>query len=284
MGWGPVSKGAALQTRLSTPGWIALGVLVIFLLFALFPSLIAPYPPLAVDPSAAFTPPSPLHLFGTDDSGRDIFSRVVFGTRQSLAIGVLATLGGLAGGLIIGILAGGSRSRSWAPVRSGADRTIEALFAFPSLLLALLLISIRGPGVLSVVLAVAISTAPGYARMIRGGVRQTLGSGAVEAARLQGDGEGRVWATLVLPEALRPTLVLATLGIGQAVVLASALGFLGLGAPPPNPEWGAMLNAGRPYLTSAWWMTFFPGLMIVALGLATTVVGRSLSRRTRTDE
>jgi len=106
-----------------------------------------------------------------------------------------------------------------------------------------------------------------------------LGSGAVEAAQLQGDGFARVWAKLVLPETLRPVFVLATLGIGHAVILAAALGFLGLGTPPPAPEWGAMLNAGRPYLTKAWWLTFFPGLAILAVGIACTVLGRAIERR-----
>ncbi len=258
--------------------WIASAVLLVLLLCAIAPGLLAPYPPLAIEPANAFQPPSPAHPFGTDDSGRDVLSRVVFGARDSLAIGVLATLAGLVAGVVIGAVAGGSRGRTLAPLRTVADRVIEALFAFPALLLALLLISVRGPGVASVVLAVAISTAPGYARMVRGGVRQALGSGPVEAARLQGDRGPRVWASLVLPEAMRPVLVLATLGVGQAVVLAAALGFLGLGTPPPAPEWGAMLNAGRPYLTKAWWLTFFPGLMILAVGLATTVLGRALER------
>lgn len=269
------------RTRLSLPGVVAAATLTILVLCALVPGVIAPYEPLAIDPANAFMPPSLEHLFGTDDSGRDVFSRVVFGARDSLTIGVLATLIGLLVGVVIGALAGGSRSHTLAPVRAVADRIIEALFAFPGMLLALLLISIRGPGVASVIIAVAVSTAPGYARMVRGGVRQTLGSGAVESARLQGDSFSRIWARLVLPESLRPVLVLATLGVGQAVVLAAALGFLGLGTPPPDPEWGAMLNAGRPYLTRAWWLTVFPGLMIVAVGLATTVLGRSLERRRR---
>lgn len=268
-------------TAFPVSGWIAAGVVLLLVLCALVPGLIAPHAPLAIDPPNAFEPPSLTHPFGTDDSGRDVLSRVIFGARDSLAIGVTATLIGLLCGVVIGGLAGGSRGRTLAPLRVVSDRVIEALFAFPGLLLALLLISIRGPGVVSVVIAVAISTAPGYARMVRGGVRQALGSGAVEAARLQGDGSVRVWTGLVLPEALRPVLVLATLGVGQAVVLAAALGFLGLGPPPPAPEWGAMLNAGRPYLTKAWWLTFFPGLMILAVGLATTVLGRAFDRRER---
>lgn len=273
----PPSAPRRRWSRFSVGEWIAFAVLAILLACTLAPGWLAPYAPLAVDPAAAFSGPSLAHPFGTDDSGRDVLSRVIFGARESLTIGITATLAGLVGGIALGALAGGSRSRVWAPVRFVADRVIEALFAFPGLLLALLLLTVWGPGVGSVIAAVAISTAPGYARMVRGGVRQTLGSGPVEAARLQGDRAFRVWATLVLPEALRPVLVLATLGVGYAVVLAAALGFLGLGSPPPAPEWGAMLNAGRPYLTKAWWITFFPGAMILAVGIATTVVGRALA-------
>ncbi|MGK0716510.1 ABC transporter permease [Leucobacter sp. W1153] len=271
----------ARRSGFSAGEWIALAALAILVVWALVPGILAPFPPLAVNPADAFAPPSLAHPFGTDDSGRDVLSRVIFGARDSLVIGAAATLLGLAAGIALGALAGGSRVRVLAPLRFVADRVIEALFAFPGLLLALLLITVWGPGTASIVVAVAISTAPGYARMVRGGVRQALGSGPVEAARLQGDRGARVWATLVLPEAMRPVLVLATLGVGHAVVLAAALGFLGLGSPPPAPEWGAMLNSGRPYLTKAWWITFFPGAMILAVGIATTVIGRALERERR---
>lgn len=274
---GPFSGRPAL----SGPEWGAAAIVAILVLCALIPGALAPHAPLEVDPAGAFGAPSLSHPFGTDDSGRDVLSRVIFGARDSLTIGVVATLAGFVGGAALGALAGGSRGRSLAPLRFLADRLIEALFSFPGMLLALLLIAVRGPGVGSVIVAVAVSTAPGYARMIRGGVRQALGSGAVEAARLQGDGPVRVWLRLVLPESLRPVLVLATLGVGHAVVLAAALGFLGLGSPPPAPEWGAMLNAGRPYLTKAWWLTFFPGLAIVAVGIGTTLLGRALDRSGR---
>lgn len=267
--------------RFGTAGRIAAAVLAILVCCALFPGILAPQDPLSIAPAEAFRPPSSAHPFGTDDSGRDVLSRVIFGAQDSLTIGVTATLIGVLGGTVLGALAGGSRGRALAPLRFVADRLIEALFSFPGLLLALLLISVRGPGVSSVLVAVAISTAPGYARMVRGGVRQMLGAGSVEAARLQGDRGVRVWTTLILPEAMRPVLVLATLGVGHAVILAAALGFLGLGTPPPAPEWGAMLNAGRPYLTKAWWLTFFPGLAILTVGIACTVLGRTLERRER---
>lgn len=267
-----------LAVRLAGFEVAALLIAILIVICTLAPGLLAPHGPLETAPAAAFQPPSLAHPFGTDDSGRDILSRVIFGARESITIGIVATLTGLGVGVLLGGLAGGSRGRALAPLRFATDRLIEALFAFPGLLLALLFIAVRGPGLLSIVVAVAVSTAPGYARMVRGGVRRALTSGAVEAARLQGDRSGRIWARLVLPEAMRPVLVLATLGVGHAVILAAALGFLGLGAPPPAPEWGAMLNAGRPYLTKAWWMTVFPGLAIVLVGIVTTLLGRAIER------
>lgn len=260
--------------------WIpAAAVLFLLLCCACAPDLLAPADPLATSPSNAFLPPSTTQPFGTDESGRDVLSRVVFGTRSSLTIGVAATVLGVMLGTLLGALAAGSRSKKLAALRFSSDRIIEALFSFPAMLLALLLIAVRGPGVASVTIAVALTTAPGFARMLRGGIRQLLGAGHVEAARVQGDSPWRIWWRHILPEAMRPVLVLATLGVGHAVILAAALGFLGLGTPPPAPEWGAMLNAGRPYLTQAWWLTFFPGVTTMTAGLATTLCGRALARR-----
>lgn len=259
---------------------IAAGIVAAALLLAVaVPDLLAPHDPLAIAPDQAFLPPGGAHPLGTDESGRDILSRVIFGARDSLLIGLAATAAGLGLGLVLGGLAGGSARRGLAPLRFAADRIIEALFSFPGLLLALLIIAIRGPGVSSVVIAVALGTAPGYARMVRGGIRSAIGSAPVEAARSQGDRALRVWSTLILPEAMRPVVVLVALGIGHAVILSAALGFLGLGSPPPAPEWGSMLNAGRPYLVRAWWLTVFPGACIMLTGLAATVLGRALDRR-----
>ncbi|MEB4616054.1 ABC transporter permease, partial [Leucobacter sp. M11] len=229
-----------------------------------------PLGPLAVDPGNAFAPPGPGHPLGTDQSGRDVLSRIAHGSRASLAIGLASTAIGVGLGGALGMIAGlGGRVADRV-----VGRVIEALFAFPGLLLALLLIAVRGPGVVTVTVAVGLSTAPGYARIIRGSIRQARASGFVTAARLQGDPGWRIALTRILPHTLGPLGVLAALGVGQAVLTASALSYLGLGAPPPAPEWGAMLNAGRPYLESAWWLTVFPGLAILAVGVATAVLGQ----------
>ncbi|HEY0186450.1 MAG TPA: ABC transporter permease [Cellulomonas sp.] len=238
------------------PGWLASG------------------DPTAIDPRAAFSGPGLAHWFGTDESGRDVYTRVVHGAGRSLGIGAAATGIGVGLGLLLGLAAGlGPR---W--LDAVVSRVVEVLFALPTLVLALLLVAVRGSGVGPSVLAVGLATAPGYARILRARVRGVAASGYVEAARLEGRSPGGVLRGHVLPNTLWPLVSVATLGIGQAVVWVCALSFLGLGALPPAPEWGAMLNAGRVYLASAWWITVFPGLAITVTAAALTVLGRRLGR------
>lgn len=242
---------------------------------AIVPSWIAPSGALDMDPAQAFTAPGTAHWFGTDESGRDVFSRVVFGARSSLLIGVLATVIGLGVALILGAAAGlGTKA-----VDFGISRFLEVLFAFPGLLLALLVITILGPGVVTTTIAVGLSAAPGYARMIRTQVKSVRNSGYVEAAIVQGKSRAYIFRNHILPNVAAPLFVLATLGVGQAIVWASALSFLGLGATPPAPEWGSMLSQGRLYIGNAWWLTFFPGLFIVLSAAATTLLGHGIQRK-----
>ncbi|MFB0835906.1 ABC transporter permease [Arthrobacter halodurans] len=257
-------------------------VLLLLLLAALVPHLLAPFDPLAIDPSAAFRPPSADHWLGTDESGRDTYSRVVHGARESLLIGAAATGIGLGLALLLGVPAGlgAGGGPTGRRLDFGIGRILEVLFSLPGLLLALVFIAFAGPGVGTAVVAVGLGTAPGYARIVRAQVAALRTSGMIEAAVVLGRSPARILLRHLLPNALGPVLVLATLGLGQAVVWASALSFLGLGAPPPAPEWGAMLSAGRIYLGIAWWLTVFPGLAIVLVAAASTVLGRSLQRRT----
>ncbi|RUQ97511.1 ABC transporter permease [Labedella endophytica] len=249
-----------------------------FLALACFaPGLIAPQDPAAVAPLDAFSPPSFSHWFGTDESGRDVYTRVVHGAGSSLVIGFAATAIGLVTALLLGVLAVFGGRIGDAIV----GRAVEVLFAFPALLSALLVILVLGPGPVAATIAVGLSTAPGYARIIRTSLLTVRSSGYVEAARLLGHGPARILVRTILPNALSPLLALATLGVGQAVVWASSLSFLGLGAQPPAPEWGAMLASARVYLTTAWWLTVFPGLMIVATTLSATAIGRALDARGR---
>lgn len=250
--------------------FIALLGIIVF-----FPGMVAPGDPLAVSPSEAFARPSAHHLMGTDESGRDIFTRVIHGARDSLTIGICATALGMSVALVLGSAA------ALAPrvVDASIVRLLEALYAIPTLLFALLIMTFTGRGTVPAIVAVGLSTAPGYARMVRAQVRALRGSEMTEAAIVLGHAPARIARNHLLPHALRSLLALMTLGVGQAIIWASGLSFLGLGTPPPAPEWGAMLASGRTYLHFAWWMTLFPGLAIVAIAAITTALGRTLGGR-----
>ena len=259
---------------LGPAGTVAAVVVAVAVVAALWPALLGGADPLAVHPSQALLPPGAGHLFGTDESGRDVLARVVAGTRASLLVGVVATLVGGGTGVVLGVLAGlGGRV-----VDAVVGRVTEVAFALPLLLVALVVIAVTGPGPVPAMLAVGFATAPGYARIVRGLVRTARSSQIVETAVLLGRSPATVVVRHVLPAALWPVVAVGTLGIGQAVVWASALSYLGVGTPPPAPEWGAMLADGRTYLATAPWMSTFPGLAIVVLATAVTVLGRALRR------
>ncbi|WIB16498.1 ABC transporter permease [Curtobacterium sp. MCPF17_050] len=260
---------------LGPAGTIAAAVVAVAVVAALWPALLGGAHPLAVSPAEALLPPGPGRPFGTDESGRDVLARVVAGTRASLLVGVVATLVGGVTGVLLGVLAGlGGRV-----VDAVVGRVTEVAFALPLLLVALVVIAVTGPGPVPAMLAVGFATAPGYARIVRGLVRTARASQVVETAVLLGRSPAAIVFRHVLPAALWPIIAVGTLGIGQAVVWASALSYLGVGTPPPAPEWGAMLADGRTYLQTAPWMSTFPGLAIVVLATAVTVLGRALRRR-----
>ena len=217
-----------------SPGIVLAWLVLAFLLIAIaWPGLIARHGPLAINPANTLQGPSLSHLFGTDQSGRDVFSRVVYGARESLLIGIAATAVGLAIAIVLGFAAG--LAGRWADTI--ISHFLEVLFAFPSLLLALLFVAMFGAGIGSLIVAVGIGSAPGYARMIRGQVIAVRRAPYIEAARVLGHSPLRIMAASIFPNAMRPLLVLGTLGVGQSIVWASALSFLGLGAAPPAPEW-----------------------------------------------
>lgn len=271
-------SGGAERRRggtLGTAGWVATAVVVLAVVAAVAPGVLGGAHPLAVHPDEALLPPSGAHPFGTDESGRDVLARVVAGTRASLVVGVAATLVGAVTGVLLGLVAGlGGRV-----LDAVVGRVTEVAFALPLLLVALVVIAVTGPGPVPAVLAVGFATAPGYARIVRGLVRTARESQVVETAVLLGRSPARIVVRHVLPAALWPVVAVGTLGVGQAVVWASALSYLGVGTPPPAPEWGAMLADGRTYLQTAPWMSTFPGLAIVVLATAVTVLGRALRRR-----
>ncbi|WP_394249394.1 ABC transporter permease [Arthrobacter pityocampae] len=255
--------------------WIAAALLTFLVLAAVVPAVFLRQDPFGIDPANAFQSPTGAHLFGTDQNGRDVFSRVIAGTGQSLLLGLAATAIGLLLGGALGITAGVSGRQ----LDSAICRFVEILFAFPGLLLALIVIAVSGTGVVTAAVAVGVGSAPGYARMLRTQTLQVVAAPYVETALSLGRSRSHIlWHTIV-PNVARPLFVLVTLGIGQAIVWASSLSFLGLGAQPPAAEWGAMLADGRNYLQVAWWIAAFPGIFITLAALTTTVVGHHLQRR-----
>lgn len=263
------SRSAGLG-RLPWGLYLAITFALLLLIAVVAPQLLAPQSPYALDYGAALRPPSTTHWFGTDESGRDLYSRVVHGAAASLSIGLGAAGLGLAGALVLG----GSAALAPRPIAVTADRIVEIFFAFPALLLALLIIAITGPSATSELLAVGIGTAPGYARMVRGQILTAKRSGYVEAAVALGHRPARIVLAHILPNAVRPLVAVFALSIGQSIVWASSLSFLGLGVAPPAPEWGALLDAGRQYITVAGWLMVLPGLVVVAVAAAATTVGR----------
>jgi peptide/nickel transport system permease protein len=254
---------------------LAIGFLALMIVAALVPQLFAHGDPLAIVPRDAFHPPGWAHWFGTDQSGRDIYSRVIHGARLSLFVGLAATALAMSIAIVLGLLGGLGGLRT----DRGVGWLLEVLFAFPSLVLALLFVAIFGSGIGPLIIATGLGAAPGYARMVRGQVLAVRNAGYIEAARALGHPTRRIIWRQLLPNAMRPLIVTLTMGVGQAIVWASALSFLGLGARPPTPEWGTMLSMGRDFIANAWWLTFFPGLFIVLTTLSTTVAGRYLQQR-----
>ncbi|MDZ8277051.1 ABC transporter permease [Microbacterium aquimaris] len=262
-----------LRARLGAGGIVCVAALAVIFVAVFWPTVLAPGDPLAIHPTEAFLSPRVGHVFGTDESGRDIYTRVVHGAAASAGVGLAATAIGVGVGVVLGFAAGLGPDR----LDAALGRIIEVLFALPTLVMALLLVAIIGPGVTASVVAIGAATAPGYARVLRARVRTVVRSDYVRFAHLEATPPWRVFTRHIVPNSLAPLASIAAVGVAQAIVWVSALSFLGLGAVPPSPEWGAMLNAGRVYIASAWWMTVFPGLAIVVTALVLTVLGRRLS-------
>ena len=267
--------GPALRRRAVRPGVLtAAAFLLLALVAAVAPGLLAG-DPLAADPLHVLEAPSGAHWFGTDQLGRDVLDRVVHGAGHSLSIGLAATLIAVGCGVLLGLLAG--LSHRYAD--EALTRSFDALSAFPLLLLALLFIAIAGPGTVSLVVAIGIATLPHYARVVRAQTFVVRRAGYVTQAVAFGDSRTRLVLRHVLPNVLGPIPVLAMIGLGEAVLIAAGLSFLGMGPQPPSPEWGAMLAEGRGYLHIAWWASILPGCAVTATVISLTVAGRWAQRR-----
>jgi peptide/nickel transport system permease protein len=254
------------------PAVIAAVVLGFLVLAAVWPDLLAHRPADVTDVGAAMQPPSFPHPFGTDRLGRDVYSRVVHGAQLSLLIGLGATSVGLLFGLVIGVLAGaGGR------VADGVTmRFVDVLFAVPELLLALVAIAIFGTGTLNVIIAIGLAAVPSYARLVRSQVITVRQAEFVEVARTVGRHPLHLVVRHIVPNTVGPVLALAAISTGGAVVSGSALSYLGLGPPPPAPDWGGMLADGQGFLQDAWWLVLFPGLAVAAVVISASVLGRRL--------
>ncbi|HEX2185677.1 MAG TPA: ABC transporter permease [Chloroflexota bacterium] len=247
-------------------------VLLVFALLALLAPVMAPYSPEGLDLANSLQAPSAAHWFGTDAVGRDIFSRVLYGARISLTIGLVSVGVGVLVGLPTGLISGFRGGWLDAVIM----RFVDILFSFPVILLALMVIAILGPGLYNTMLAIGIAQIPIYARLMRAMVLKVRVQDYVEAAHAVGASEPRILWRHVLPNAVSPIIVESTLQLATAILSAAYLGFLGLGAEPGTPEWGTMLADGRNFLQSAPHVTIFPGLAMVVVVLAFNVFGDGL--------
>ena len=247
-------------------------ILGLIVLMALAAPVIAPQDPLAMSVPDQFQPPSRAHWFGTDEFGRDILSRVIYGARISLRVGLLATLLAVGVGMLVGLISG--YFGGW--VDGVSQRIIDVMLAFPGLLLALAIVAILGPGLQNVLIALGIGGIPYYARLMRGQVLSIQSGEYVDAARVVGAGDARIMLRHIFPNTLSPLIIVASLDLGFNILSAAALSFIGLGAQPPTPEWGAMLSSGRDFMRDQWWIATFPGLAIVVTVLAFNLLGDGL--------
>jgi dipeptide transport system permease protein len=255
-----------------------LGVVVFVVTVAVFAPWLAPYSPQATDNTVFLQPPvwqkggQWAHLLGTDAIGRDMLSRLIYGARLSLLIGVSVVLISVFAGTLLGLLAGYLRGMFEIAVM----RLMDIILTLPSLLLAIVVVAILGPGLANAMVAVAIVVLPHYVRITRAAVIAEMSRDYVTAARMGGAGHWRLMLSEVLPNCAAPLIVQASLGISTAILDAAALGFLGLGAQPPSPEWGTMLADAREFVMRAWWVVSFPGLAILVTVLAFNLLGDGL--------
>ncbi|MHA1524273.1 MAG: ABC transporter permease subunit [Alphaproteobacteria bacterium] len=257
---------------------IGLVVFSALVIVAVFAPLIAPHDPIQQYRDALLVPPmwqeggQATFPLGTDQVGRDMLSRLIYGARFSLIIGVMVVVVALAGGISVGLIAG--FFRGWVDVV--IMRVMDVILAFPALLLALVLVALLGPGLVNAMIAIALVLQPHFVRLTRAAVFTEKTKDYVVAARVSGAGNVRLMTRTILPNCLAPIIVQATLSFSNAILDAAALGFLGMGAQPPTPEWGTMLADSREFILRAWWVVTMPGVMILVTVLAINLVGDGL--------
>jgi len=247
-------------------------IIILFTLVAFLAPFISPYDPLEQNFIKSFRPPSAEHYLGTDEFGRDVFSRIIYGARISLQIGFVAVFISLIVGVSVGLIAG--YYGGWLDM--AVMRVMDLMLSFPYILLALVIMSILGPGIYNAMVAIGIVYVPQYARIVRSSVLSVKKKEYVIAAKALGANDFRIILKHIFLNSMAPIIIQTTLSIGRAIINAAGLSFLGLGAQPPTPEWGAMLSNGQDFLRNAPWIATFPGIAIALLVLGFNLVGDGL--------
>ncbi|MDN5336295.1 MAG: peptide/nickel transport system permease protein [Synergistales bacterium] len=264
--------GVIKRLRKNRLAVFGLTCVILLVLIAVFADFIAPYDYAEQHLLEAFQPPSSKYLFGTDEFGRDIFSRVIYGSRISLQVGFIAVGLAMFTGGFLGAVSGYYGGRTDNIIM----RIMDILLSIPQILLAIAIAASLGPGLFNLMIAVGISSIPSYARIVRGSVLSIKGQEFVEASKAMGAGDLQIIMKHIIPNCMAPIIVQATLGVAFAILTAAGLSFIGLGIQPPVPEWGAMLSSGRGYIRDYAYMTFFPGMAIMITILALNFLGDGL--------
>lgn len=280
--FGEISRGplaeSLLRLRKNKIAAVGLIIILLFLLMALFAPWIAPHDPLEQSLYSKLKPPvweergDKEYLLGTDDFGRDLLSRIIYGSRISMLVGLVA----VSISLFFGTLAGAVAGFYGKKLDNLIMRLMDILLAFPSILLAIVIVAFLGPSLRNAMIAIGVVSIPRYARLVRGSVLEEYAKDYVQSARALGAGDARLIFIHILPNCLAPLIVQTTLGFATAILETAALSFLGLGAQPPTPEWGAMLANGRALILRAWWVVTFPGIMILMAVLGFNLLGDGL--------
>ena len=269
----PKVRAPSSLSRVKPTLWIGLLLLLAFVFTALFPGLIAPYDPTEFHYDAILQPPSAQYLFGTDNFGRDVFSRVIWGARIDLQIAIFTTLFPFLFGTFVGAMTGyfgGSLDALFG-------RVVDVVMVFPFLILVIAIVAILGPGLTNMYLAVSAVGWVYYARLVRGETLVQKSSEYVQAARVMGYRNPRIIFRHIFPNVLTPAVVYLMTDMSLGILLGASLGYLGLGAQPPTPEWGVMVADGKNFMSTAWWISTFPGLVLTLAGVSFSLIGDGLA-------
>jgi peptide/nickel transport system permease protein len=272
--YAPRSTFARLRMQIPVTLVIGLAMTLAWIALAVLAPVIAQYDPIKIDVLHTLQPPGGAHWLGTDATGRDVFTRIVYGARYDLAMAVFGVVGPIILGTFIGLVAGYFGGRLDAVLM----RILEVTISFPYFVLVIAIVAVLGPGLKSYFISLTLVNWVSYARLVRSQALVLRGADFVLAARTMGLGHGRIMLFHILPNAVVPSVVFVMTDAVLTIVLGSSLGFLGLGVQPPTPEWGAMIAEGQTYLTSAWWISVFPGIAVCTLAMGLSLIADGLAR------